>query len=224
MQTIQINFKSSSTGSTFLSTFTLPPSPQLQPTVLQQIQLFDRYAGIGLLPLSAMATSAFTAALRNMVFEIISRAPPSSHVHSIPFLPCLPFEIALSEAWADATSTQWDRDSFLALSPIHLQQKLFGTKSKALFDQLLRNSSDSDVIRLHSCAAIGAAAFLSTPQTIPGCAFSNIEFTTAIRLRLGLPLGIPLPPPVLVEILLTYKELISLNAISEGNGSPGMTP
>ena len=70
-------------------------------------------------------------------------------------------------------------------SSSHLQQKRFQTKSQSVFETLLRQSSPEDIIRL---------SLRILPQQIPGCWVSNIEFGTAIRLRLGLPLGIPLPP------------------------------
>ena len=140
-----------------------------------------------------MSSSAFVASLRNLIAETLARAPPDSPLHNAPFSPCSSLEIALSEYWQDCTASPWNPDAFLAFPPSHLQQKLFHTKSTSLFNQLIQSSLPLDVIRLHSCAAIGAAAFLSTPQTIPGCSFSNIEFSTSIRLRLGLPLGIPLP-------------------------------
>jgi hypothetical protein len=64
---------------------------------------------------------------------------------------------------------------------------------KALQSHLLQNSDHSSKIRIHSCAATGAGAFLRAPAILQGACFTNTEFQLAVKIRIGAPLNLSCP-------------------------------
>lgn len=64
---------------------------------------------------------------------------------------------------------------------------------KAAQYNLLQSSNPLDRIRINSCAATGAGAFLRAPAIFQGANFSNAEFRIAVKTRIGAPLDLLCP-------------------------------
>jgi hypothetical protein len=82
---------------------------------------------------------------------------------------------------------------FQSLPSTHLQHTLTQNLSNAIQTRLILNATPADKIRIISCSATGAAAFLRTPAKTPGASFSNQEFQIAVKIRIKAPLSLACP-------------------------------
>jgi hypothetical protein len=183
--------------------------PILSPPQISQLRLPERMSGLGLLSAVQMATAAFLGSARVSLFELSQRDFPATCCNNL-FLsnqlnPDLPWVLSLQRNWeiyslhstldqAPQSISQWSSENFLALPTQQPQHKLFHELVKAAQKKLISSVSPIDQIRLHSCSATGAGAFLRASAISQGSLFSNQEFQVAIKLRLRAPLNLLCPP------------------------------
>ena len=183
--------------------------PDLTEQHIHQIRLPERLSGLGLLSAQQMAPTAFLGSARQTLSELSSRGVTDNVLsmifqhqqldESIPW--CLEIQQNWNKYASDilhnnpATAVEdWSSNMFLALQPRHLQKSLLGASMTALQQCLLQSSDLHDKIRIQSCAATGAGAFLRAPKILQGAHFSNLEFQLAVKLRIGAPLNLLCPP------------------------------
>ena len=82
----------------------------------------------------------------------------------------------------------WDPSSLTRIPTQHLQHTLSAKLHNQIFLDLLSTLTPADQARLRSCSGSGSGAFLSALPYISGCNFNNIDFLTALQLRLGAPI------------------------------------
>ena len=99
-------------------------------------------------------------------------------------------------------SSQWSSETFLSLPIMQPQHKLFHDLVKADQKNLIASVSPQDQIRLLSCSATGAGAFLRATANSQGAFFSNQEFEAVVKLRLRAPLHLLCPPQCICSELI----------------------
>lgn len=185
--------------------------PQLTNQQINQIRLPERLSGLGLLSAFDMAPAAFLGCARQSLSELSQRDIPSNVMPNL-FIsgqlnPSLPWCSSLGQIWETFVHSisqdpdplvtsipNWSSEVFLNMDPTHLQHNLFQRISKAAQSRLLSNLSLENQIRLVSCSATGAGAFLRAPAKAQGAFFTNTEFQLAVKLRIGAPLLLNCPP------------------------------
>jgi hypothetical protein len=183
--------------------------PILSPPQISQLRLPERMSGLGLLSAAQMAPAAFLGSARVSLFELSQRDFPATFCNNLylnnQLNPDLPWVACLQHNWglysinstvdqAPPSVSQWSSENFLALPTHRPQHKLFNNVVKAAQQKLISSVSPVDQIRLHSCSATGAGAFLRASANSQGPFFSNKEFQVAIKLRIRAPLSLLCPP------------------------------
>lgn len=168
--------------------------PSLSHQQKTQLRLPERFSGLGLTSASQSAPAAFLGCARQSLHELIQRN--ISHTQfdrlfqnnelnqSIPWVSCLlenwtSYSQLLGLHNASDHPPAWSTNMFLSLPNSHLQRTLAYNLSKAIQANLISSSDPAEKIRLNSCSATGAAAFLRSPAKAHGAFFSNQEFQIA---------------------------------------------
>ena len=174
---------------------------------ISQIRLPERLSGLGLLSSLDMSTPAFIGSARQAIYELSQRGVMADIINQT-FTDNQQLEIQwhleLRSSWeryreeinhhsGDNRYVEWSNAAFMALQPIKLQHNLFSALMVNKQKTLLNNCSPQDKIRILSCSAIGASAFIRAPAHIQGCMFNNEEYKIAIKMRLNAPLVLLCP-------------------------------
>jgi hypothetical protein len=155
-----------------------------------------------------MAPAAFLGSARQSLSELSSRNLIDAGLDSLlinnQLNPDIPWVLNLQQNWeiyaqnlspshTSPPVPQWSSNAFLSLQSSHLQHKLFHDLVKAAQATLINSVSPQDQIRIASCSATGAGAFIRATAHSQGALFSNQEFQVAIKLRLRAPLLLMCP-------------------------------
>ena len=182
--------------------------PNLSHEHITQIRLPEKLSGLGLLSASQTAPAAFLGCARQSLFELTQRNLIHTHFDnlfenndlncSIPWVNSVVghwnrYSQILEDNNASDSTPPWSTNMFLGLPNAHLQHTLSHNIFKTIQSHLISQSLPEDKIRITSCSATGAAAFLRCPAKAPGAFFTNQEFQLAIKLRIKAPLSLACP-------------------------------